>query len=201
MYFQTNSKMHLLTLTLIRLSWTRPICKWPTTLWLFKYKSEILEKSGYWGSWVSNPVNKFTSSCLSLRRLPNMQFTYDLYIHLLSCSGNIVEFTMWDELARHFDKKEIEKLAPPIIIAVSSCRVTKYKGMFSHWVYNAAISIYNNNGFIYEHRCTIVSYSGNPLLHQPTNTISSPCLHVVSKIQAQKIQHLSIFIFFMTYTF
>ncbi|GJR46962.1 nucleic acid-binding, OB-fold protein [Tanacetum coccineum] len=41
--------------------------------------------------------------------------------------GNIVEFTMWDELATQFDKKEIEKLTPPIIIAVSSCRVTRYK--------------------------------------------------------------------------
>nr|GEZ73628.1 reverse transcriptase domain-containing protein [Tanacetum cinerariifolium] len=44
-------------------------------------------------------------------------------------SGNIVMFTMWDELAKHFNKEEIQKISPPIIIAVSSCRVTKYRAM------------------------------------------------------------------------
>ncbi|GJT08692.1 nucleic acid-binding, OB-fold protein [Tanacetum coccineum] len=40
---------------------------------------------------------------------------------------NIVEFTMWDDLSRQFDKREIEKLTPSITIAASSWRITKYK--------------------------------------------------------------------------
>ncbi|GJV80974.1 nucleic acid-binding, OB-fold protein [Tanacetum coccineum] len=44
-------------------------------------------------------------------------------------SGNIVEFTMWDELAKQFNKAEIEKISPPIIISVSSYRVTNTKGV------------------------------------------------------------------------
>nr|GEW22994.1 putative reverse transcriptase domain-containing protein [Tanacetum cinerariifolium] len=50
-----------------------------------------------------------------------------LETHLFSCSGNILEFTMWDEVAKQFNKEEIEKLTPPVIIVVSSCRVTKYE--------------------------------------------------------------------------
>nr|GEY11467.1 putative reverse transcriptase domain-containing protein [Tanacetum cinerariifolium] len=44
-------------------------------------------------------------------------------------SGNVVEFTMWDEVAKKFNKENVEKLAPPVIIAVSSYRVTKYIGL------------------------------------------------------------------------
>ncbi|GKB01999.1 nucleic acid-binding, OB-fold protein [Tanacetum coccineum] len=72
--------------------------------------------------------------------------------------GNIVEFTMWDELAAHFDKKEIEKLTPPIIIAVSSCRVTRYKGTFRYSMRNVAILTCNNNNPIYNHRCATHYY-------------------------------------------
>nr|GFB63262.1 replication protein A 70 kDa DNA-binding subunit [Tanacetum cinerariifolium] len=42
--------------------------------------------------------------------------------------GNIVEFTMWDEMARQFKKGEIERLARPVITIVSSCCVSKFKG-------------------------------------------------------------------------
>ncbi|GJX78002.1 DNA helicase, partial [Tanacetum coccineum] len=41
--------------------------------------------------------------------------------------GNILEFTMWGEVAKQVNKEEIEKLTPPVFNAVSSCRVTKYK--------------------------------------------------------------------------
>ncbi|GJT92833.1 DNA helicase [Tanacetum coccineum] len=42
-------------------------------------------------------------------------------------NGNVVEFTMFDDLANQFNKQEIEKLPHPIIIVVSSCCVSKYK--------------------------------------------------------------------------
>ncbi|GJU57550.1 DNA helicase [Tanacetum coccineum] len=35
-------------------------------------------------------------------------------------NGNVVEFTMWDDLTKQFNKQEIEKLPRPIIIVVSS---------------------------------------------------------------------------------
>ncbi|GJR23423.1 DNA helicase [Tanacetum coccineum] len=52
---------------------------------------------------------------------------YRRKVDIESLDGNVVEFTMWDDLATQFNKKEIEKLPAPIIIAVSSCRVTKYR--------------------------------------------------------------------------
>nr|GFB27731.1 replication protein A 70 kDa DNA-binding subunit [Tanacetum cinerariifolium] len=42
-------------------------------------------------------------------------------------SGNIVELTIWDDGAKQFNKEGIQRLTSPIIIAVNSCRVTKYK--------------------------------------------------------------------------
>ncbi|GJU70989.1 DNA helicase [Tanacetum coccineum] len=58
---------------------------------------------------------------------PTISQKYLRKVDIEDLDGNIVEFTMWDELARQFDKREIKKLTPLIIIAVSSCRVTKYK--------------------------------------------------------------------------
>ena len=41
-------------------------------------------------------------------------------------SGNSIELTLWDDLAERFQKDEIDRLEKPIIIAVTSCRVSKY---------------------------------------------------------------------------
>ena len=41
-------------------------------------------------------------------------------------SGNSIELTLWDDLAEKFKKDQIDKLEKPVIIAVSSCRVSKY---------------------------------------------------------------------------
>ena len=43
-------------------------------------------------------------------------------------SGNVVEFTMWNEMADEFEKADLDTMEQPIIIAVSSCRVSKYRG-------------------------------------------------------------------------
>nr|GEU38552.1 ATP-dependent DNA helicase PIF1-like [Tanacetum cinerariifolium] len=48
-------------------------------------------------------------------------------VDIENLDGNVVEFTMWDDLAKQFNKEEIEKLSRPIIIVVSSCRVSKYR--------------------------------------------------------------------------
>ncbi|GKD09836.1 DNA helicase [Tanacetum coccineum] len=63
---------------------------------------------------------------------PNLSFTFkrtqSRAISFTDC-GNVVEFTMWDDLAKQFNKEEIEKLSRPIIIAVSSCKVSKYRDL------------------------------------------------------------------------
>ncbi|GJR47023.1 nucleotide-binding alpha-beta plait domain-containing protein [Tanacetum coccineum] len=53
--------------------------------------------------------------------------SYRRKVDIKIIDGNIVEFTMWDNLAKQFNKDEIEKTPPPVIIVVTSCRVTKYK--------------------------------------------------------------------------
>lgn len=40
-------------------------------------------------------------------------------------SRNSIELTLWDALADNFEKQAIDALERPIIIAVSSCRVSK----------------------------------------------------------------------------
>ncbi|GKA94822.1 DNA helicase [Tanacetum coccineum] len=50
-------------------------------------------------------------------------------VDIENLDGNVVEFTMWDDLAKQFNKEEIEKLSRPIIIAVSSCKVSKYRDL------------------------------------------------------------------------
>ncbi|GKA06643.1 DNA helicase [Tanacetum coccineum] len=56
---------------------------------------------------------------------------YRRKVDIESLDGNVVELTMWDNLATQFNKQEILKLPPPIIIAVSSCRVSKYRAMIT----------------------------------------------------------------------
>ncbi|GKB89008.1 2-isopropylmalate synthase A-like protein [Tanacetum coccineum] len=47
----------------------------------------------------------------------------------LLLTGNIFDFMMWDDLAKQFEKKAMEKLEPPVIIAVPSCRVSRFNGV------------------------------------------------------------------------
>ncbi|GKC29338.1 DNA helicase [Tanacetum coccineum] len=60
------------------------------------------------------------------KSVPEMKELAFCYI-LMDREGNITEFTMWDDMAKQFNKEDIKKLPRPIIIAVSSFRVNKYK--------------------------------------------------------------------------
>nr|GEW80510.1 nucleic acid-binding, OB-fold protein [Tanacetum cinerariifolium] len=42
--------------------------------------------------------------------------------------GKIIELTLWDEMAEHFGQADFQKMEQPVIIAVSSCRVSKFRG-------------------------------------------------------------------------
>ncbi|GJX54837.1 nucleic acid-binding, OB-fold protein [Tanacetum coccineum] len=44
-------------------------------------------------------------------------------------NGDIVELTLWDEMAKTFKKDEFESMPKPVIFAVSSCNVLEYGGM------------------------------------------------------------------------
>ncbi|GJT39686.1 nucleic acid-binding, OB-fold protein [Tanacetum coccineum] len=48
---------------------------------------------------------------------------------------DIENLEMWYELVKLFNKEEIEKLSRPIIIAVSSCKVSKYRATFATYYY------------------------------------------------------------------
>ncbi|GJT86490.1 nucleic acid-binding, OB-fold protein [Tanacetum coccineum] len=51
----------------------------------------------------------------------------DLANKILHRIGNIIELTLWDEMAEHFAQADIEKMEQPVMISVSSCRVSKYR--------------------------------------------------------------------------
>ena len=44
-------------------------------------------------------------------------------------SGSIVEFTMWDQMAEDFEKHRLEAMEQPVIIAINSCRVERFRGI------------------------------------------------------------------------
>ena len=52
--------------------------------------------------------------------------------NMLTCNtlvNGVVEFSMWDEMTRKFGEANLESMQQPVIIVVSSCRVTKYRGI------------------------------------------------------------------------
>nr|GEV91677.1 DNA helicase [Tanacetum cinerariifolium] len=48
-------------------------------------------------------------------------------IDIENLNGNIIELTLWDEMAEHFGQAKLETMEQPVIIAVSSCCVSKYR--------------------------------------------------------------------------
>ncbi|GJU29776.1 nucleic acid-binding, OB-fold protein [Tanacetum coccineum] len=80
-----------------------------------------------------------------------------------SNSGNIVEFTMWDDLATQFQKKMIEQLKPPVIIAVTSCKVSRFNDfqlaatLVTHYYINHVIPEADQTRDAYNFKC-IVTY-------------------------------------------
>nr|GEX14583.1 hypothetical protein [Tanacetum cinerariifolium] len=44
-------------------------------------------------------------------------------------SGSIIELTLWDKMARNFDKDALELLEKPVIMVVSFCGVSKYRNV------------------------------------------------------------------------
>ncbi|GKA47726.1 DNA helicase [Tanacetum coccineum] len=57
---------------------------------------------------------------------PNRRQGVRRKIEIKNLNGNIVECTLWDEMANHFGKADIHSMEQPVIIAISSCRVSKY---------------------------------------------------------------------------
>ncbi|PWA56458.1 replication protein A 70 kDa DNA-binding subunit [Artemisia annua] len=48
-------------------------------------------------------------------------------VEIQNLNRNSVELTLWDNLAETFPKEKIDALEKPVIIAVSSCRVTRFR--------------------------------------------------------------------------
>ncbi|GJR12828.1 nucleic acid-binding, OB-fold protein [Tanacetum coccineum] len=70
---------------------------------------------------------------------------YRRKVDIESLDGNVVQFTMFDDLAKQFNKQEIDKLPHHVIIAVSSCRVSRYRGGDVQLVETPATHYYINH--------------------------------------------------------
>nr|GEV65137.1 DNA helicase [Tanacetum cinerariifolium] len=89
-------------------------------------------------------VNLAKGLCNGTRMIVRQLMTKLIEVHIImgkrvGRNGNIIELTLWDEMAKHFDHGDIKNMEQPVIIAVSSCRVSKYReiGTTSHAI-NAA---------------------------------------------------------------
>lgn len=49
-------------------------------------------------------------------------------LEIENLNGNVIKFTMWDEMARRFKDAKLDTMQQPIIIEVSSWQVSKYRG-------------------------------------------------------------------------
>ncbi|GJT05921.1 nucleic acid-binding, OB-fold protein [Tanacetum coccineum] len=58
---------------------------------------------------------------------PNTRQETRRKIKIENLVGNIIELTLWDEMAKHFDQADIKNMEQKVIIAISSCRVSKYQ--------------------------------------------------------------------------
>ncbi|GKG60287.1 DNA helicase, partial [Tanacetum coccineum] len=47
----------------------------------------------------------------------------------LSSSGDVVEVTLWDEMAMTFSREKFEEMEQPVVFAISSCKATVYGGI------------------------------------------------------------------------
>ncbi|PWA93934.1 nucleic acid-binding, OB-fold protein [Artemisia annua] len=67
-----------------------------------------------WQQTLENPTSLLFSKLTKFESIP-------------SHGRNSIELTLWDDLAQSFKKEEIDALDKPVIIAVSSCRVSRYR--------------------------------------------------------------------------
>nr|GEW13015.1 hypothetical protein [Tanacetum cinerariifolium] len=58
-------------------------------------------------------------------------------------NGDVVELTLWDEMAKGFNKRKFELMAGPIIFAVSSCKVSEYNNRLQLLGTSATHSYFN----------------------------------------------------------
>ncbi|GJY72845.1 DNA helicase [Tanacetum coccineum] len=101
----------------------------------YRISNFICEATSRYQQTLENPVSLrfdyigcITSvSGLSDFRDPNRKQSMFRKIDIENLNGNIVELTLWDEMARHFEQADLQNMEQPIIIAVSSCRVNKYR--------------------------------------------------------------------------
>ncbi|PWA88535.1 hypothetical protein CTI12_AA119640 [Artemisia annua] len=61
---------------------------------------------------------------------PNRNQMINRKIEIQNLNRASIELTLWDDLAKSFKKDEIDALEKPVLIAVSSCRVTRYRNTF-----------------------------------------------------------------------
>ncbi|PWA67829.1 helitron helicase-like domain-containing protein [Artemisia annua] len=84
------------------------------------YKYQLHERVDYIGCYISSGEKQKWGN-------PNKNQMVNRKIEIQNLNRNSIELTLWDDLAQTFKKQEIDALEKPVIIAVTSCRVSRYR--------------------------------------------------------------------------
>ncbi|KAJ9567245.1 hypothetical protein OSB04_003211 [Centaurea solstitialis] len=73
---------------------------------------------------------------------PNKNQVVRRILNVENLNGNVIEVTMWDQMASEFDDTIFETMPQPIILAISSRRVTRYKAeiLITHGIIDLQLS-------------------------------------------------------------
>ncbi|PWA75704.1 replication protein A 70 kDa DNA-binding subunit [Artemisia annua] len=93
-----------------------------------KDRDKVLEAKIYRAWMAREPPDTTEKGCREADTIgdPNKDQMVMRKVEIQNLNRNSVELTLWDDLAETFQKEEIDKLEKPVIIAVTSCRVSKY---------------------------------------------------------------------------
>lgn len=87
---------------------------------------------------------------------PNRNQIIRRCIDIENLNGNVVAFTLWDDSATNFDVQAFQSLPKPVMVAVSSCRVSKYGGVaiFSRYYRKPTTIRHSSNSLLFKSQYT-----------------------------------------------
>ncbi|PWA89056.1 replication protein A 70 kDa DNA-binding subunit [Artemisia annua] len=91
-------------------------------------RNKVLEAKIYRAWMAREPPDTTEKGCREADTIgdPNKDQMVMRKVEIQNLNRNSVELTLWDDLAETFQKEEIDKLEKPVIIAVTSCKVSRY---------------------------------------------------------------------------
>ncbi|CAH1445052.1 unnamed protein product [Lactuca virosa] len=102
-----------------------------------------------------------------------------LKLKLEKLSGTMIETTLWDEVANSFDKEAIEAFPSPVIVVVTSMKVTQYLARFADDTAEAKIVFFDGAAkMLFQTNCnTLIDHDGCTDLY----TFPAPLSIVISQ--------------------